>query len=167
MLCACGSQKEYAGCCELHIEGKFPAPTAEALMRSRYTAYTMARIPYLRDTLAPEKRQEFDEQNARQWALEATWRGLRIIAAKEEADTATVEFIASYAMKGKIREHHEIASFRRDHAANCWFFIDGHDPQPEESSRPVVTFVRAQPKVGRNEPCPCKSGKKFKQCCGK
>jgi len=29
------------------------------------------------------------------------------------------------------------------------------------------TFVRSTRKVGRNEPCPCGSGKKFKHCCGR
>ena len=34
----------------------------------------------------------------------------------------------------------------------------------EESQKP---YVREQPKVGRNDPCPCGSGKKYKKCCGK
>lgn len=139
-------------------------------MRSRYTAYTMARIPYLRDTLAPEKRGEFNSDQARKWALGATWRGLKIIAVREEGTTATVEFIASYNMENQAREHHELASFRKDGADNRWYFLDGHDPKGKDEGaavKPVVTFVRKQPKVGRNEPCPCGSGKKSKKCCVK
>ncbi|HNW91757.1 MAG TPA: YchJ family protein [bacterium] len=168
-LCACGSGREYADCCQPYLDGTAAAPTAEALMRSRYTAYTMAKIPYLKETLAPEKRKEFSADQARRWAMEATWRGLRIIKTQETGATATVEFIASFSMKDQAQDHHELATFRKDEAANRWYFIDGHDPDDtgESAAAPVVTYVREQPKVGRNEPCPCGSGRKHKQCCGK
>jgi tetratricopeptide (TPR) repeat protein len=39
---------------------------------------------------------------------------------------------------------------------------DDDEPEPEET----VTVRRSQPKVGRNDPCPCGSGKKYKHCCG-
>ncbi|OGT91488.1 MAG: preprotein translocase subunit SecA [Gammaproteobacteria bacterium RIFOXYA12_FULL_61_12] len=43
----------------------------------------------------------------------------------------------------------------------------GEVEQPEEEAEQHQPFKRVEPKVGRNEPCPCGSGKKFKQCCGK
>jgi len=165
MLCACGSNNEYDKCCQPYLEGKCPAPTAEALMRSRYTAYTNASIAYIKETMAPEKQGDFEEQNVRQWATAATWRGLKIIASEEQEETATVEFIASYNLKGDNHEHHELASFRKDNEKNCWYFVDGHTPGSDERAEPVVTYVRDKPKVGRNEPCPCGSGKKYKKCC--
>jgi len=49
-LCPCGSNKTYPNCCGRYVDGNEPAPTAEALMRSRYTAYTLLREEYLRAT---------------------------------------------------------------------------------------------------------------------
>ena len=40
------------------------------------------------------------------------------------------------------------------------------DPETQAKAKPAP-FVRDNRKVGRNEPCPCGSGKKFKQCCGR
>jgi SEC-C motif-containing protein len=68
-----------------------------------------------------------------------------------------VEFIARYVEKGQTVNHHEIAQFRREEG--FWYFYDGQAPKPR-------TIKRETPKVGRNAPCPCGSGKKFKKCCG-
>lgn len=166
MSCPCGSQKEFAACCEPYLEGRANAPTPEALMRSRYTAFATARIPYLKATMAPEKQKEFDERNARQWATGSAWLGLHIISAKENGDTGVVEFVASYRQQGLVRDHHERAKFRKEDGK--WYFVDGYNPdkQKEQKETPKVkTFVRTEQKVGRNEPCPCGSGKKYKHCC--
>ena len=72
-------------------------------------------------------------------------------------DAGVVEFIARYIEKGKPQSHHEIAQFRREDGG--WFFYDGEAPRPQ-------TVRRETPKIGRNAPCPCGSGKKFKKCCG-
>ncbi|MDR2543815.1 MAG: preprotein translocase subunit SecA [Treponema sp.] len=41
-------------------------------------------------------------------------------------------------------------------------------PSPmDRASRPQATVIRTQPKVGRNDPCPCNSGKKYKHCHGR
>lgn len=159
--CPCGSTRPYEACCGPAISGAKPAPTAEALMRSRYTAYVRAEIPYLRETLAPEARGDFDEAAARRWATEATWLGLEILAKEAGAASdqeGTVTFIARYAQEGKAREHREVASFKKDPSGR-WHFVDAKPPKSE----PVV---REAPKVGRNDPCPCGSGKKHKKCCG-
>ena len=49
-----------------------------------------------------------------------------------------------------------------------------YDPYPSDSQAfpygdlpPVETYVREAPKIGRNDPCPCGSGKKYKKCCGR
>jgi SEC-C motif-containing protein len=68
-----------------------------------------------------------------------------------------VEFIAKYAIDGNDFKHHERATFRR--IDGDWFYMDGDMVKP----KPVV---RDKPKVGRNEPCPCGSGKKYKKCHG-
>ena len=54
------------------------------------------------------------------------------------------------------KKHHERAQFEL--LDGTWYFLDGIPVTPKQ-------FVREQPKVGRNDPCPCGSGKKYKKCC--
>ncbi|WP_022660348.1 YchJ family protein [Paucidesulfovibrio longus] len=158
--CACGSGKALAECCGPYIEGAADAPTAEALMRSRYTAYATGKLEYLRDTLLPEEREQFDIDSARKWSESAQWDGLEIVATEDggESDEAgKVDFIARYTQSGMRQAHRELGTFRK--LEGKWIYVDGEvrgEPQR-----------RAEPKVGRNEPCPCGSGKKYKKCCGK
>lgn len=157
--CPCGSGKTYEQCCQPVISGKKPAATAEALMRARYSAYAKTEIAFLGQSLAPEGRKGFDEKAARQWSQGARWDGLEVVSkqAGGEGDaTGSVRFIARYTVGDKVHEHQEIAQFRKDDGH--WVFVDGHAPKAE----PVV---RQAPKVGRNDPCPCGSGKKHKKCC--
>jgi SEC-C motif-containing protein len=72
-------------------------------------------------------------------------------------DEALVEFIASFREEGQLHRHHEVARFLRDQ--DRWYYMDGAAPKPQ-------TLRHEQPKVGRNDPCPCGSGKKYKKCCG-
>lgn len=167
MQCPCGSSLEYSQCCEPYIKGAEPAPTPEALMRSRYSAYVQVETGYLRDTLAPESRSDYDENEVREWAKTSEWLGLEIL----EAQGDKVEFIAKYRTQGKVLEHHEVSTFRKkgDH----WYFVDGDSHVHEEGKghehhnhAPQKPVKREAPKVGRNDPCSCGSGKKFKKCCG-
>ncbi|MDX2259303.1 MAG: YchJ family protein [Hyphomicrobiaceae bacterium] len=162
MTCPCGSTSAYAACCGPLIDGTRKPASAEALMRSRYTAYTRQDIDYVGRTLAPESSHDFDPAAARQWAKRSDWMGLEIVRTeKGGADdvTGTVEFIARYRDdKGNAHAHHETATFRKD-ADGQWLFVDGWRAKP-------ATVVREAPKVGRNDPCTCGSGKKFKKCCG-
>jgi SEC-C motif-containing protein len=134
--------------------------TAAQLMRSRYCAYAMGVIDYLFKTSGPRLRKEFDAESSRKWAESATWKGMEIVKAEggSEGDTAgTVEFIAHYAVKENDFDHHELATFEK--IDNKWFFMDGKI----FGSDPIR---RETPKIGRNDPCSCGSGKKFKKCCG-
>lgn len=173
--CACGSSKPFSECCEPFIEGKRLPETAEQLMRSRYTAYTVGNIDYIRDTLAPESRHDFDYKATKQWSQQAKWKSLRIVSSKKggtDDRDGTVEFIATYLHGKDGIEHHEVAEFRRDDK-DQWFFVDGDSHTHREGEghhhHPPVkreTVVRDAPKVGRNDPCVCGSGKKYKKCCG-
>jgi len=166
MLCPCGSEKNYDLCCEPYLLGRAVAPTPEALMRSRYTAYVKLVEPYLRDTLAPESRGDYSEKDVREWAKQSEWLGLEILVAEGN----TVEFIAKYKAQGKVLEHHEVSTFRKE--GERWYFVDGESHVHEEGKghehhkTPQKPVVREAPKVGRNDPCTCGSGKKFKKCCG-
>ncbi len=159
--CPCGSGIAYADCCEPVIKGVTAPETAEKLMRARYSAYANVETDFLFSTLHPDHRDGFDEKQTRDWAAKSDWEGLEIVntenGGKDDA-SGTVEFIAHYAVKDKKNSHHEIASFMKHDGV--WYFTDGAAPA-------VKQFVRAEPKVGRNDPCPCNSGKKYKKCCGK
>jgi SEC-C motif domain protein len=166
MSCACGSGKEYSSCCEPLIQGKQQAKNPEELMRSRYTAHVKKEISYIRNTLAPEQRSSFIEKDVLAWA-QSEWLGLEIIEAKGNK----VEFIAKYKSKGKVYEHHEYSTFRK--IGEKWYFVDGDSHVHEEGQghhhhhhAPQAPIVREEPKVGRNDPCVCGSGKKYKKCCG-
>ncbi|MBV5335773.1 YchJ family protein [bacterium] len=156
-ICPCGSGAAFADCCGPIIDGA-AAPTAEALMRSRYTAFSMGRIEHLDATHAPEVREDFNHDEAERTAREVTWTGLEILRAEESADgTGVVEFVARFEHGGQTLNHRERARFRR--IDDRWMYVDGdvnfkHPPRHVE-------------KIGRNDACPCGSGKKYKKCCGK
>lgn len=175
-LCKCGSKLEYSKCCEPYISGSAQAPTAEALMRSRYVAYCDANIAYIKKTLAAEKRKEFDEAGAREWAVKSEWLGLEIMNTKQggpDDSKGIVEFTAKYKLNGKTIGHHEVAEFRRGKTDGHWYFFDAesHEHQDGEGHHhhhhaPTKPVVREEPKIGRNDPCTCGSGLKYKKCHG-
>jgi SEC-C motif domain protein len=158
--CPCGSDREFSACCEPFLKGAVKAPTAEALMRSRYTAYVKKNIPYIVETCVRKGEKDIDTEETRRWSEESTWFGLSIL--KTEAGSASdttgiVEFVAAYSRNNVREDHHEIASFVKNDSV--WLY--------DEGKIVPTTITRSAPKVGRNEPCPCGSGKKYKQCCGK
>ena len=158
--CACGSGKEHVECCAPYISGKKSAPTAEALMRSRYSAYVERQLDYLKSSLAPEALDGHDDDSVKDWAEKAEWLGLEIHetwAGGEDDDVGMVEFSAKYAIDGEELTHRERSQFKKIGAD--WKYVDG--------SMVSGPPVRKERKIGRNEPCPCDSGKKYKKCCGR
>lgn len=171
MKCPCESGKDFSDCCEPVIKGEVQAQTAEQLMRARYTAYSQGQMTFIRSTLAPEARRDFNLAEAEKWSRQSEWHGLKIL--KTEAGGASdskgvVEFVATYTAQGETIEHHEVAKFRR--MDGKWFFVDGdshvHRGGEGHHHHHVEQVIREAPKVGRNDPCTCGSGKKFKKCCG-
>lgn len=158
-FCPCGTGRPYADCCEPFITGKRLPLTAEELMRSRYSAYTRVETGYILQTTHPDHRGDFDEKGTREWAESSQWEGLEIVntAGGGPDDTeGKVEFIARYRDRDVRRTHHELADFRK--LDGVWYFTDGVGVKPAPA-----TSV----KVGRNDPCTCGSGQKYKKCCGK
>lgn len=158
--CPCGSGLELTACCGPILAGE-PAPTAEALMRSRYTAYATGHVEHLRRSLDTRWQAAFDEKATREWSENAQWQGLTILSVKgggENDAEGEVEFIVAYHMEGKDQKMRERSKFKRRNGE--WYYFDGKVKALED---PVVT---QGPKVGRNDPCPCGSGKKYKKCCG-
>ena len=161
MNCPCGLDLTYDDCCGPVISGERSAAAPEELMRARYTAYSQVEMDFLRSSVHPDFRKDEDSEGARDWAENSDWHGLEIIATEAggpEDETGVVEFVASYSYDGEDKQYHEVAEFRR--SEGDWFFTEG---------RPGVRkpVVRSEPKTGRNDPCHCGSGKKYKRCCGR
>jgi SEC-C motif-containing protein len=159
-LCLCGSNTPADACCGPILAGDVKSPTAEALMRARYCAFAGVNVAFLNESLHPEHRADHDEAATRHWAESSEWLGLEIVATEQgEAgdQTGVVEFIATFKEKGVTRHHHERSTFSK--VQNQWYFVDGQMVLP-------TTQINEGPKVGRNDPCPCGSGKKYKKCCG-
>ncbi|RMG38215.1 MAG: YchJ family protein [Gammaproteobacteria bacterium] len=159
--CHCGSGKAWDSCCGPVIGGERPAETAEALMRSRYSAYVVGAVDYLGETLHPDHRSDWDRNATARWAAEAEWQGLEVVATEAggpEDEEGVVEFIAHFNEQGRPMVHRERSRFRR--VDGRWYYVDGDIPKPR-------TQRREGPRVGRNDPCPCGSGRKFKKCCGR
>lgn len=159
--CPCGSGKPFTQCCEPLLKGKARAEAPEQLMRSRYTAFAVGDIDYIFDTHDPDTVEQIDRKSTETWSKQSEWLGLEILETKlggPEDYTGTVEFVARYKARGTKIDHREVATFRKHNGR--WLFVDG-----EEVAGPPV--VREGPKVGRNDPCPCGSGKKYKKCHGK
>jgi SEC-C motif-containing protein len=158
--CPCGSGRPYAECCEPYITGAQTPPTAEALMRSRYSAYAEHAVDYIIDTCTKNGKDDIDLKQTRDWSEQSRWLGLKIISVEKggPADTeGTVEFEAVYEREGLKDVHHERGRFKKER--DRWFYENG-EVAPQ-------TIVRSGPKIGRNDPCPCGSGKKYKYCHGK
>ena len=159
--CPCGSGRESDLCCQPVLSGEQTAPSAEALMRARYTAFTTADVAFLTRSLHPAHRQDHDEAATRRWAEKSEWLGLEIVdtsGGEASDDEGEVEFIATFKDRETIRRHHERSQFKKE--GGVWYFVEGDMVVPK-------TQIHASPKVGRNEPCPCGSGKKYKKCCGR
>ena len=159
--CHCGSGRSFEACCGPYIHGDIPAPSAEALMRSRYSAYLEHAIDYLGETLHPAHRGDWDRNATRRWAEGAEWVSLQILATdagQADDDEGWVQFLATYRENDQLLRHQERSRFQRSEGR--WYYVDGEVPK-------VETQRHESPKVGRNDPCPCGSGKKYKKCCGR
>lgn len=151
--CPCGLNRPFDECCAPIIEG-VPASTAEALMRSRYSAFVKRKLDHVERTHAPEVRDDFNRAEAERLAEESELKGLKICSVKETGDTAAIEFSMKIRQDKKEVIKTALSHFRCDRGK--WFFV---------RSEPVKRQQRVS-KVGRNDPCPCQSGKKAKKCCG-
>jgi SEC-C motif-containing protein len=153
--CPCGSGRSFGECCQAVLDGRRSAATAEELMRARFTAHVVHDYPFLHRTYLPTSRLPFEEGSA---GSDTTWT--RLVVHSHEpgrtADTAFVDFSAYGIEQGNEQVLHEKAEFARLNGA--WIYTRS----VREGPAPIKT---ATPKPGRNDPCPCGSGKKYKHCC--
>ncbi len=125
--CPCGSGRKAKGCCLPILEGA-PAPTPEALMRSRYTAYATGDVTHLVRTTHPASPHR--QADARAWAEElrrycaaVRFEGLEVREAGADGDTGRVTFFARLSHDGRDLSFGEASTFRR--VDGRWLYLDG------------------------------------------
>ena len=126
-LCACCSGKMYEMCCHVFISGIIQPMTAEQLMRSRYTAYTLCDVSYIIHTTHPSTRGQYNLKAIKEWATSRIWKKLEIISTNKGISTDSighVEFKAYYSdSEDQNHIHQEYTTFEKI-GAN-WFFVEG------------------------------------------
>lgn len=166
--CPCGSEYTVEKCCLPIIRGKAKAKTAEELMRARYTAFALAEVDFIMDSHHPKTRGDVKRDEIAEWAKSSEWLSLEVVqteAGKAEDNQGVVIFHAQYNApdpstgrpEPKHHDHWERALFEKHEGE--WKFLDAQGIQ----QGPIR---RTEPKVGRNDACPCGSGKKYKKCHG-
>ncbi len=157
--CPCGSDKEYKDCCELIHKDHSKATSPELLMRARYSAFVENKVEFVDQTNIPGTK-DFNLEDAKKWAKDSKWHHLEVINTQDLSETeGLVEFKAFYKdIENDNQTHHEMGHFKK--IDDLWFYNEG-------KILGQGTIRRDGPKIGRNDPCPCGSGKKFKKCCGR
>lgn len=119
-FCFCGSAIPFQDCCQKYIDGREKAPTALALMKSRYSAYATHQADYLFDTTHSSQRQYYSKKEILNWATANKWQKLEIISATEN----TVEFKAYFLDENNTNQvHYEFSTFIQENGR--WFYVDG------------------------------------------
>ena len=144
MECYCKSKKNFSECCQPHLSGEKKAPSAQELMRSRYSAYVLGDANYIVNTASKDKSSQDDIALIEEYAKSVKWVGLEIV----QANVDVVEFKAYYEDNEGLKVQHERSNFIFEDG--IWLYRDGE-------------FLSS--KIGRNILCPCESGKKYKKCC--
>lgn len=137
---------------------KKPWPqTPTELLQARYQAHVKADVDFIVASTHPEMREKLDQGVIQNWCKQAEWLGYQVEEEIIESDKAFLTFLLRYEEASKAFNHYEKAEFRK--LEDKWYYYDSSFPKPK-------TFKREDEKVGRNDPCPCGSGKKNKKCCG-
>ncbi len=159
-LCPCGSGKTYAECCAPYHEGTAWPADAVSMVRARYSAFALGKWQFVLDSEYDEDRESLSLEELKARGEQVSWIRLEIVGSghSEERNCPYVDFYSYYTIDGVTRELAEHSYFAtRD---GKLYYTDG-----EELVREPIRHET--PKIGRNDPCPCGSGKKYKKCCGR
>ncbi len=155
MNCPCGTGQNYTDCCGKYISGQNVPETPEQLMRSRYTAFTEANVDYIGKTMKSPALDDFDANGTQHWAKKVVWQKLEVMNSSVNNNMGFVEFTAYYSEHNQQFTLHECSEFRLDDGR--WYYISGKQKQRQ--------LIAKKLNIGRNDPCHCGSGKKYKKCC--
>lgn len=148
-LCPCGSGIEYNLCCQPYLDANQKPQHAVQLMRSRYTAFVLQNAAYLVASWHPTRRYPELESELSEGFGRTKWLGLTVFEQGQgkEENEAYVSFVARFQENDHLAAIIERSRFLKEN--DQWYYVDG-----------------IRPSLGRNDACPCGSGKKFKKCCG-
>jgi len=135
--CPCSSGLRYRQCCAPYHRGEAEPPDAEALMRSRYSAFAMKDAAYLWKTLHPEHAERSRPEaevvkEFRTFAQTHQFPGLVVMDRRppDERGVAQVLFFAKIFEKGKDRSFVERSNFRHD--GTGWRYLSGVGVRPAD-----------------------------------
>ncbi len=151
--CFCGNESTFEDCCQPIIDGIMDAKNAEVLMRSRFTAYVIKNYQYILHTYAAPQRNNITLSELAVNAKDSQWLSLQVLAYHFETNTAQVEFKVFYQVHNSYYVMHELSDFMLE--AGKWVYTNGAMQNGSGEFTPE-----------RNSQCLCRSGKKFKKCCG-
>jgi SEC-C motif-containing protein len=118
--CFCDTGLLFKNCCGLYLEKDHKAPTALALMRSRYSAYATRNAAYLLATTHASERDYYSKEEILKWATSNQWQKLEILSFTEK----TVEFKAYFLdVTGQAQTHYEFSTFKLE--KDLWYYVDG------------------------------------------
>lgn len=120
--CPCGTGQSYGACCGLYISGMAAAPTPEALMRSRYTAYTLGNTDYIARTMAGPAAIGFNPTEAKHWAQSIRWVKLEVLSSSMAGDKGEVSFKAHYEQNNRPEILTEHSLFEKING--LWMYTD-------------------------------------------
>lgn len=163
--CPCGSTTLYSHCCEpIHLDHS-KAITPEQLMRARYSAHVHRLVDFIVNTYHPSCHAELEREGIAESA-NSDWCKLDVISTGSGTNESEgfVTFKAYFNQDGQQFCLEECSRFVREN--DLWYYIDGRFPEEQQEIDPRLLQSVKELKVGRNDPCICGSGKKFKKCCG-
>jgi len=120
-------------------------------MRSRFSAHAMGLFDYILLSWAESARAGVDQTALKDWLEQASFGQLSVLSSQVSGTSGKVEFVAWYRQDGQLHALHDLSHFI--HEQGHWRYFNSSAPE------------LSAPKLGRNDPCPCLSGKKHKQCC--
>ncbi|MEE2025177.1 YchJ family protein [Alkalimonas mucilaginosa] len=153
MHCYCGSGLPFSACCQPYLSNQQQPENCEQLMRSRYSAFCLQHLTYLHQTCSHELQAEQAPEQMREFVAQVHFTRLQILPLPAMAsieDEGHVHFQVWYLQGNQLHSFRELSRFSRQQGR--WLYQSG-----------TLAELPAQ-KVGRNDPCPCGSGRKFKSC---
>lgn len=118
--CHCQSNKPYSECCEAFLNESKTPTTPEELMRSRYSAFVLADIPYIKKTMLGPSLKNFNATELLNWTTSIKWLGLTVIHTSSNNNEGIVHFIALYKDKDGIQTINEHSRFI--YKKNSWYY---------------------------------------------
>lgn len=126
MYCPCGSMQNYRDCCGVYHDSDLKAPTALLLMKSRYSAYALSKIEYIKKTMRGPAIKGFNAKDALLWSQSIQWLGLEILdnfSDKHRNHVAYVEFVATFSSNGIMQTMRELSEFHC--IKSTWYYVNG------------------------------------------